>query len=721
VATAFDRKVRKHARRTTVGARVTVQARALASARALGSVVAMVAVAACGSGATPAPTAPATSTVPATTSATGAATIDCGDEAYPCTFADVDPAVTARSEQLAQDVASQMHEGRTREEIESFVRGYDGVAEVESDTGKVRFRLAGGRPEWIVDDPTIGVGAGLGPAANLPSRRIAISGRLGTQVLGSGTYNSIVGPATEAKRALVLSPFLWDFGASDDGAAVADTLRGTRGYADGVVLAANAKPADRIVDIEDFKGWTSDQVVHVASHGVRLCKAGPCRAAIAVRLISGTVGGVFVGTRGFELDPAEASETGVDILHTVNGLTLLALDAAFFRNQYRDGLADTLVFFNACDIFGAQATDLADAIRGTAGEFMGWSEIVHSTAAHDAATALYSQLASGRTAGEAVASIGTLATDPVLPNAQLMLGRPAPNDLRIREIVTATDPQSGQPLISGATLPIQGSLNDAQADDVTWQVSVDGLDAAEAAGATLHVAIDSVAAPPVPVSSGTNAGTHWIVTGVLSLGADLTAPRPATVIASVDLPEGGVSHTETPIVLGGGERPTGTVWTVHVSRDGPEDLGTVATTLTIDATVEFAGTGPGNSLQYLVTDGTYHWTYGPSEAGGCVFSANPVSGSLTPENTAGSLGLAFYVNGSSISWNAEFHFDGDETQRTIECGPDSLFQSSKDTIAASGSVLFPDPLSIGSLHGDGDTGGYTSGPVTVSWTISKVR
>jgi hypothetical protein len=675
----------------------------------------------CGGGPAPTNVLPTATGLSATgLASTAAVTTDCGAPSFPCTFDAVDAQVTERSEQIAQDVANQMREGKAPADIEASVRSAEGMAEVEAEADAVRFRLTGGRPEWVVNDPTIGHGAGVS-TSTVPRVPSAEAPTTGVAALDS-FIGSIVGPNSTAKHGLVLSPFLWDFGSTDDGAMVADVLGKTTGYSNGVMLTANTKPADRTVDVEDFKGWSVDQVVHVVSHGVRLCKNAPCRAAIAVRLLSGTIGGVFVGTRGFELDPSETDETGVDVLHTTDGLTLLALDADFFRHEYKPGLADALIFFNACEIFGPQATDLGDAIRGNAGEFLGWSERVASTAARDAAAALYPLLADGRTISDALNAIGSLATDPAAPNAQLMLGRPVNGDLRIREVVTPRDPSGGQALASGAALPIEGAMSDGQPDDVPWTVTVDGLDATAAAAATLHVAIDDLAAPNVAVSSGTNdTGTHWTVRGVVDLAADLTAPRPATLVASVDLPEGGISRSEVAIVIGGKDRPTGTVWRVHASREGPGDLSTVHETLTIDATVEFAGTGMGNSLQYLVTEGTYSWTYGPSEAGGCVFSATPISGGLTAENTAGSQGLAFYVQGSSISWSVFITFEGGETARTIECGPDSLFESSHDTIHASGSVLFPEPLTVGTLNGNSDTGSYVDGATSVSWTITKIR
>ena len=650
--------------------------------------------------------------------------LDCGATDYPCTPAEIAPAVRDRSASLSAEVSDRFAKGALPADLETFLRGQADVAEAEADDSAVRFRLKGGRPEWVVDDPSIGTAgaaATSGAAAILgPARRADIQ---------LAAFRSIVGPQVAAKKALVLSPFLWDFGATDDGGTVAGILGKTRGYEGGVTVAANAKASDKTVDVASFKGWDADhnayQVVHVASHGARICKTTPCRAVIIVRLLSGTVDGTFVGSRGFELDPGEATETGVEVVHTVGrDLKLLALDADFFRSQYPGGLGDTVVFFNACEIFGTEATDLGDALRGVAGEFLGWSQKVDSGVAFKAAAALYPLLSDGRPLKAALALIGPLATDPAAPHGVLTLGSPENGgDLRIRDLVTLHDPSSGARLAANDPVPIQGQLNDGKPDLVPYVVSVDGLDAADAGHAILHVSIDGKEAAPVSVSSGKSDGkTSWTLSGTLDLGSDLTAPRPADLRAFVELPEGGQNQDEMTVNLTGNDRPTGTVWKAHITRSGPEVLGTIDTTLTLDVIFEFSGPGLGGSLRYAVTSGTYTWTYGPTFEAGCKWSAPAVSGALTKDNAGDSYGLNFFVlSPTDIQWSAGVSFDGDATTRTVDCRPDRGVHV--DTIHAVGDVSIPELGLMGMLSGSADTGSDTTvnGKITVTWTISKVR
>lgn len=70
----------------------------------------------------------------------------------------------------------------------------------------------------------------------------------------------------------------------------------------------------------------------------------------------------------------------------------MIVTADFFRATYPGGLQDTFVFVDACQTLGSGQTDLAEAITGTSSVFVGWSEIVASLHALDAAAALYTDM-----------------------------------------------------------------------------------------------------------------------------------------------------------------------------------------------------------------------------------------------------------------------------------------------------------------------------------------
>ena len=58
-------------------------------------------------------------------------------------------------------------------------------------------------------------------------------------------------------------------------------LRDDRGLPSGVEFPSNKSKTDSKVNVSSFKGWGDLEVVHVVSHGTRICKDSSCRAVIA--------------------------------------------------------------------------------------------------------------------------------------------------------------------------------------------------------------------------------------------------------------------------------------------------------------------------------------------------------------------------------------------------------------------------------------------------------
>ena len=102
------------------------------------------------------------------------------------------------------------------------------------------------------------------------------------------------------------------------------------------------------------------------------------------------------------------------------GLEYLGLTADFFRIHYPAGLDNTLVFLDACQSFGPQATDLVDAIKGSTTVVFGWTEPVYSNDATATAVALYKALSErGYPAEVAYAHLGALKNGTAVPGRLL--------------------------------------------------------------------------------------------------------------------------------------------------------------------------------------------------------------------------------------------------------------------------------------------------------------
>lgn len=642
--------------------------------------------------------------------------LECTTQGYPCSLADVPIAILERSDALGDEAATRADTGASMPEVEAWLRDEPDVAEVEADDDAVRFRVAGGRPVWV-----------LGERA-LPDRGSTQEPISGTAMTTSGAWPgrgggpvlaSVTGGVSVKRTALVLAPMLWDFGDSDDGAPVSDILQETRGYESGVTYRSNASQSSTEVGIDDFRGWREHDVVHVSSHGTRICKVTPCRAVIIATLYTGALA-----------DLPERGQPGVEIVKSVKKhRTFLGLSADFFREEYPGGLEDTLVFFNACETYGAgspadRATDLGDAIRGSTSVFLGWSETVDSESATLASVALFQGLSQrGLTIGDAYKAIGELNVDQHPDGKHGLLGvseRQAGGDLRIRDVVSLRSPESGEMLVGGESVAIEGELGDGQPDTVPYQVQVEGIDPTPAAGAIVHVSVGGREAPPAAVASGTEVTPgSWSIEGSITLDHDVTAPEPVELHTWLDLPEGGLSDHRSSATLVG-PAPVSSVW---------KGTGTYDSELTNDGLVHVRATAeltftlkPGQQpgARYAVYEqsaGTMTWQTIGTASDGCAFLSPVVTVPITPDMTA-SAELAFDTSTTPIEYRAASQVtSGPEVEVTETC-PN---RTSTYTTRANGTFILAFSDEHRTVVGNRISGETTLSVANISWDLMKVE
>lgn len=321
-------------------------------------------------------------------------------------------------------------------------------------------------------------------------------------------------------------------------------------------------------------------------------------------------------------------------------LKLLLLTADFFRGQYQSGLGETAVFFNACETYGAEGTDLADVLRGATSVYLGWTEDVDSGVAHDAAIELYTHLQKGYPMRTAYDLLGSFTAEGG-PTRLAFGERPAGGDLRIRDVVTLLDPVSGAPLPPGAAVSIRGEFDDDEPDAMPYRIWVDGIPDEVAGEVMLHVSVDGEEMAPLELD-GSNAvdEARRELEGDFNLGEDLEGPRDVQVRTWIDLPFGGQSEQASAVTLTGQGPPTdqgpptGRVWEVdieysHLSRyDGVDPIETSA-----HVVFELKPTprlDPAR-IVYEVTGGTV--THDQShEDRYCIVQAPVISADVTPDN-----------------------------------------------------------------------------------------
>ncbi|MFH4965936.1 hypothetical protein V8G69_13120 [Gaetbulibacter sp. M235] len=79
------------------------------------------------------------------------------------------------------------------------------------------------------------------------------------------------GEDRQNKKALILSPYAWQFGEEDDPLVPLKKLPKNRNYKGGVTYKANKTENQRQVSFEDYLSFNDYDVVHFASHGGKTC------------------------------------------------------------------------------------------------------------------------------------------------------------------------------------------------------------------------------------------------------------------------------------------------------------------------------------------------------------------------------------------------------------------------------------------------------------------
>lgn len=546
--------------------------------------------------------------------------LECKMLGYPCSLAETPLAILQRSEALSDQASAMLAGGTPMADVLSFLRGQPDVVDAVASDWALRFRVEGGRDAWILKREALAIGAQGDPDAQKVAKSAAASAADKPAVR---TQHVVGDDDPDIKTALVLSPFKYEFGTTDDGAPVAAILEGTRGYAGNVTYMENPTKTAGQVGISQFFGWEEFDVVHISSHGGTVCDQTRCSAIILTGDLYSTAEDLLLIT-----------EAGVTTARVAGDDTRqFALSDDFFLAQYPNGLPNTLVFFNGCQTYG-QDSGLGDAFIRNGGVFVGWSDIVQSDAALTAATAFYRKMSDhGVTAYQAWDELDSLSINShvfegIPREAILLVNRDGDRDLRLREVVRLEDPVNGGVLVDGATITVEGRANDGIVDNIPYTVFVEGIREDQQELATVQVIVEGFSSTPQTVSAGQRVGeTGWRLSGSFPY-IDVDLSQTVRMEARVMLPEGGVSHQVLFVTLvaepaevggdpssspggdGGGGQGKPEVWTGEATMTLNTILGNEST-ITLHVQVVFEQTSfsigrPTKRLQ--VVGGVASWT-----------------------------------------------------------------------------------------------------------------
>jgi hypothetical protein len=318
----------------------------------------------------------------------------------------------------------------------------------------------------------------------------------------------------------------------------------------------------------------------------------------------------------------------------------LALSPDYFKKQYPAGLNSKLIFFNACQTYSAPGSALSDALLGPNSVFFGWTDVVESQAAKDAALALFQNLSvNGVTTQSAFDSLGALAInrhrlDGEEIEASLLLDRDVSSDLRIREVVKLERITGGGELLPNGTVDVVGKAQDAIVDLVPYQILVEGIPESEQDAAIIQFTVDGHSSTPQAVTIGERVGdTGWRLTGQIPY-IDVAPEQLVEMLATVQLPEGGTSEHRVSVNLKAGdpegENPEGETWigeaVSHLDDNSP--FGEVHVTRVATVTFKQVPSTIGARYKYFTSTGSMTWTRSGTIAtafdGMCAYSAGPV-------------------------------------------------------------------------------------------------
>ena len=593
--------------------------------------------------------------------------LECEVRDYPCSLSEVPLAVLERGDALGDEALAMLEAGGTTADAAAFLESQAEVAEVEWDDAVIWFRPTDGMGLWLLREaafpPEVTDSRIVGPAPSRPRR---------DGILSRAPAMDIVGPESEEKRALVLSPFHWHVPDIEDTPQVAAILAGTRGYEGRVTHLSNQEETSTTVGLEHFMHWDEYDVVHVSTHGARVCSGGSCRGS----LVAGLLVAVLPPGPGSKAEKLKSLETqGVSYAKSERtGREYLVLSADFFRYHYPGGLDDALVYLNSCESFGPQATDVVDAIRGESSVVFGWSETVRVVDATAAAVAMYQALAKGYPAEVALEEIGDLAVGNPTEGSPSPELRESPRgdggDLRIREVIRLLHPVTGEELTAADVVQIEGTVGDGEPDAVPWLVQVDGVKPELAGGMTVRVLVAGAQSDPVPLEEGqANDEDQWTLSGHVLLDFDVTEDTPVTFGARAELHEGGVSEHETGATLAGEEPLMGRVWELEAaSTTGWPGIPYTSWTASTRLTLQFAPGQPGTEPhpRYIVTGGTVTYDYNHTYYD-CTYSAPVLTFDVTPGISQDSE-LRFDTTTQPVRYSGVIYTQGPEFEVTESCG-----------------------------------------------------
>lgn len=484
--------------------------------------------------------------------------LDCEDMGLPCTPAEADPEVLERGVEIYQELKTRLVSGESIESLREWLENMDEVRLVLSNNVSVMFILEGGLPLGVYDAVIAG-GRGDPDTSDRSDDKLLASYRPPFTTAGD-----VVGQDTSRendmryKRALILSPFEFEFNIPDVGADAAQILEKIPDYRGRVTYLENGE-----VDLDAFRGWDKYDLILYNGHGGVLTGIDG-KTGLQINSTFITTGDEQVscdfqkelqGIGVMDAYPPGVGCVGVKVRMNILGAedifrSFLTINPIFFRSAYPAGLEKAMIIFNGCVTF---VTDLLPAyMAGKDSVYFGWDENVLSNFNPGVISNLLSEMAAGHPSLKAYDEVcgdgGCVDTAGI--NAKLRR-HAAGDDLRIREIAVSLHPLTGDPLTDGDKVPVYGFPGDGQVDELPFYIEVIGVEFEEIGEYTIQFEVNGQQVSgswklddPESVEKweSPEANTYRILDRMV-LPFDFKQDQEISVVIVIDLPEGGKSKS----------------------------------------------------------------------------------------------------------------------------------------------------------------------------------
>lgn len=190
----------------------------------------------------------------------------------------------------------------------------------------------------------------------------------------------------EQKKALILSPYKWDFGENDDSKVPVEMLKKHRNYQGRITYKENATKTSGNITIDDYLSLDQYDFIFIGSHGSRECQIRDGEVEIVTEGNSNMCLTVInTGIHFKEKDKAKVRKAmdarGIEGL--AYSKTEIYLKPEFFSANFKD-LSFKIIVFSACET--DQHNSLRLAMQGAMnnGQAFLWSNVVYTDDAGNA-------------------------------------------------------------------------------------------------------------------------------------------------------------------------------------------------------------------------------------------------------------------------------------------------------------------------------------------------